>query len=224
MKNARGRELSRRQMLVGLAAGSAALGAGKIAQAACTVTPYQLNGPFYPTAISDYDWDMTRIPGRRDRAEGEVVEIAGRVLDTNCEPVRGAILDVWQANTHGRYTHQRDPNPAPLDPNFEGYARLYTGADGTYRLRTIIPGAYPVGPEWTRPSHVHFKVHPAMSPSITTQMYFAGDALNDKDMLYQMTPEALRPLITVAFDQTGADGVRMGTFDLHVEPGPELPF
>lgn len=215
--------MSRRKLLGGVAAGAGLLAAGRAAHAACVATPYQVNGPFFPVAINDYDWDMTHVPGRRNRAEGEVIEVRGRVLDAECKPLRGAIIDVWQANAKGRYLHPRDPNPEPLDPNFEGYAHLYTGEDGTWRIRTIVPGAYPVAPGWVRPPHLHFKVHPATAPSITTQMYFAGHELNEKDNLYLGTPPEARGMITVAFDETTADGVRVGTFDLHVEKGPELP-
>lgn len=222
--NKHGKGLSRRALLGGAAAGAGALAVGAAARAAtCTATPYQVNGPFFPVAINDYDWDLTHVPGRRNRAEGEVVEVAGRVLDSRCNPVRGAIIDVWQANAKGRYLHPRDPNPEPLDPNFEGYARLYTAADGAWRIRTIVPGAYPVAPGWIRPPHIHFKVHPATSPSITTQMYFAGNEYNAKDNLYLSVPEELRPLLTVAFDEETADGVPQGAFDLHVETGMELP-
>lgn len=222
--NKHGKGLSRRALLGGAAAGAGALAVGAAARAAtCTATPYQVNGPFFPVAINDYDWDLTHVPGRRNRAEGEVVEVAGRVLDSRCNPVRGAIIDVWQANAKGRYLHPRDPNPEPLDPNFEGYARLYTAADGVWRIRTIVPGAYPVAPGWIRPPHIHFKVHPATSPSITTQMYFAGNEYNAKDNLYTSMPEELRPLLTVAFDEETADGVPQGVFDLHVETGMELP-
>ena len=215
--------VSRRKLLGGVAASAGALVAAKTVSAACSITPYQVNGPFFPVAINDYDWDMTQVPGRRNRAEGQVVEITGRILNANCLPERGALIDIWQANAAGRYLHPRDPNPAPLDPNFEGYARLYTAEDGVYRLRTIIPGAYPVGPNWIRPPHIHFKVHPATAPSITTQMYFAGNELNDKDGLYMSVPEEARSLITIDFSNKTADGIPQGTFDLHVDVGPELP-
>lgn len=215
--------LSRRKLIGGATASVGALVAAKTVSAACSITPYQLNGPFFPMAINDYDWDITQVPGRRNRAEGEVVEIVGRVLNANCQPERGAIIDVWQANAGGRYLHPRDPNPVPLDPNFEGYARLYTAEDGVYRIRTIIPGAYPVGPDWVRPPHIHFKVHPATAPSITTQMYFAGNELNEKDVLFLSMPEEARPLVTVDFSNKTADGIPQGTFDLHVEVGPEIP-
>ena len=217
--------ISRRALLGGAAAGAGVLAMGAAARAAaCIGTPYQITGPFLPTVINDYDWDMTHVPGRRNRAEGRVVEIAGRVLNADCKPVRGALLSIWQANAKGRYVHPRDPNPEPLDPNFEGYARLVADADGAYRLRTIVPGAYPVAPGWVRPPHIHFKVHPGNAPSITTQMYFAGDELNGKDRLYLSVPEEQRGLITVAFDGATADGVPRGAFDLHVETGMELPF
>ena len=70
--------VSRRKLLGGIVAGAGALIAGKAAQAACALTPRQMNGPFFPVAINDYDWDMTHMSGRRDRAEGDVIEIVGR--------------------------------------------------------------------------------------------------------------------------------------------------
>ena len=80
-----------------------------------------------------------------------------------------------------------------------------------------------MAPGWIRPPHIHFKVHPATAPSITTQMYFAGNEYNAKDNLYLAVPESARSMITIGFDDMTADGVRVGTFDLHVETGPELP-
>ena len=68
----------------------------------------------------DQNADLTKVPGRSGRAEGEILNVMGRVLNLNGEPVRNAKVEVWQANAHGRYTHPSDTNPAPLDPNFEG--------------------------------------------------------------------------------------------------------
>ncbi len=62
----------------------------------------------------------------------------------------GAMVEIWQANRHGRYSHERDPNPAPLDPNYQGWAQIVTGDDGGYAFRTIKPGAYPVNEQMTR--------------------------------------------------------------------------
>ena len=98
--------------------------------------------------------------------------------------MKGARVELWQANTHGRYTHPSDTNPAPLDPNFEGFAIQDTDAEGRYRFKTIKPGAYPATANWMRPPHLHFEVTGKINRMIT-QMYFPGEALNDKDLLLQ---------------------------------------
>ena len=149
--------LTRRQLVQG-GLGAVALVAGAPLLAA-EPTPTQTEGPFFPKSDqADKDLDMTRVEGRSEVALGEVIEISGQVLDETGAPIAGALVDVWQANSHGRYDHERDPNPAPLDPNFQGWARLTTDAEGRYRVRTIKPGAYPVGEGWSRPPHIHFKV------------------------------------------------------------------
>lgn len=180
-------------------------------------TPAQVEGPFFPARNqADKDSDMTRIDGHPGRARGEVVELRGRVLDDAGLPVAGAIVDIWQANASGRYAHEGDTNPAPLDPDFQGWARLVTDADGGYAVRTIIPGAYPVEAGWTRPPHIHFKVARRGFHELVTQMYFAGNPLNDVDRLLQAVPEADRAQLVVAFDGDGGRGagVRGGVFDL----------
>lgn len=109
----------------------------------------------------------------------------GRVLNAEGQPVRGARVELWQANSHGRHTHPSDRNPAPLDPNFEGYAVQTTDAEGRYRFKTIKPGAYPTNtPGWVRPPHLHFDVTGKVN-RLVTQMYFPGEPLNDKDLLLQ---------------------------------------
>ena len=75
------------------------------------------------------------------------------------EPVGGVGVTIWQANCFGRYAHANDSNPAPLDPNFVGCVGIRCGDDGIYRIKTIKPGAYPAGPDWMRPPHIHFEVH-----------------------------------------------------------------
>ncbi len=205
---------TRRRVLTGLAAGAAVLAAGRAAEAACSVTAHQVDGPFYPIAVSEQDWDLTRIAGGTGRAEGEVIEVTGQVRDVNCKPLPGCVIEVWQANVYGRYTHPGDSaEDRPLDPNFEGYARLATDGDGAYRFVTIIPGSYAAIGDWIRPPHIHFKVHAPFSPSLTTQMYFAGDPLNGKDLLLAPLSPAERAALEVNFDRVGADGVRSGTFD-----------
>ncbi len=107
-------------MLAVLAASAVVPSRNAAAQAGLKRTPGQILGPFYPLKPLPATSDLTRVPGRPGRAEGQVLNVIGRVLDLTGQPVRDATVEVWQANAHGRYTHPSDPNPAPLDPNFDG--------------------------------------------------------------------------------------------------------
>lgn len=148
------------------------------------VTPDEIKGPFYPvTPQKDQDFDLTHIQGKTDQALGQLVVIEGRVLDTSGQPIENATVDIWQANAAGRYNHPHDDNPAPLDPNFQGWAIVQSGQQGAFKFKTIIPGAYPVSAEWTRPPHIHFKVSKSGYEELVTQMYFPDHALNPVDKL-----------------------------------------
>jgi len=180
--------ISRRQVLgLAVAGGSVVLfgSVRTVCAQAFRRTPDQIMGPFYPVVKPlDQDADLTTIAGKPGRAEGQVLHVMGRVLNVAGHPVPGTRLEIWQANTHGRYTHPSDTNPAPLDPHFEGFAVLTTDAEGRYRMKTIKPGAYPAGPNRMRPPHIHFEVT-GTSARLVTQMYFAGEPLNDTDPFLQ---------------------------------------
>jgi len=187
--------ISRRRLLTasGACVTVAALGGAAVATEKLRRTPTQVMGPFYPLEKPlDDDADMTLIKGHKERAKGQVVHVMGRVLNANGEPVKGARLEIWQANANGRYTHPSDDNPAPLDPNFEGYAKLLTDADGRYRFRTIKPAAYPAG-EFMRPAHIHFDVAGKIN-RLVTQMYFPGDPNNADDLVLAMATKN-KPLL-----------------------------
>ena len=143
-------------------------------------TPGQILGPFYPLKDLPQTADLTNVPGRTGRATGQVLNVMGRVLNVAGEPVRDATIEIWQANAYGRYTHQSDTSAAPLDPNFEGLARLTSDSQGRYRFKTIKPAAYPAGPNLIRPAHIHFQVS-GRQDRLVTQMYFENDPHNDKD-------------------------------------------
>src|SRR5712691_4260652 len=176
------REILKMSAMLGLA--SVASTRLAIAQTAVQRTPEQILGPYYPMKPLDQNADLTRLPGRLGRAEGHVLNVMGRVLNLKREPVRNAKVEVWQANAHGRYAHPSDPNPAPLDPNFEGSAILTTDSDGRYRFKTIKPAAYPAGPNTMRPAHIHFQVS-GRQDRLVTQMYFEGDPYNNTDRFLQ---------------------------------------
>jgi protocatechuate 3,4-dioxygenase beta subunit len=176
-------EFERREVLAMLAAVAASAllpPRSAAAQTGLQRTPGQILGPFYPLKPLPATSDLTRAPGRPGRAQGQVLNVMGTVLNLSGEPVRNAAVEIWQANTYGRYTHASDPNPAPLDPNFEGSAILRTDSDGRYRFKTIKPPAYPGGPTMMRPAHIHFQVS-GREDRLVTQMYFAGDPYNATD-------------------------------------------
>ena len=147
-------------------------------------TPPETEGPFHPIfPQKDKDFDLTRIVGSNESAKGKVIVIEGQVLDTDGHVVEDAMVDLWQANAAGRYRHPRDQNRAPLDPNFQGWAFIQSGKQGGFRFKTIFPGAYPASSDWIRPPHIHFKVSKNGYVTLTTQMYFPGQKLNETDLL-----------------------------------------
>jgi protocatechuate 3,4-dioxygenase beta subunit len=181
---------SRRRMLemgIGLSgfALSGTIGSVLAQEANRRYTPQLTSGPFYPLMKPlDQDADLTVIAGKQGRAQGKVVHLMGRVLNEKGEPVSGARVEIWQANTHGRYAHQSDPNPAPLDPNFEGYGVQNTDAEGRYRFKTIKPGAYPGIFAGMRAPHIHFQVTGQID-RIVTQVLFPNEPLNETDNILQ---------------------------------------
>ncbi len=137
-------------------------------------------------------------PGRV--AQGQLIRIEGRILDEDGRPVRGAVVELWQANAAGRYRHALDRRDAPLDPDFIGNGRVRADEEGRYGFLTIKPGAYPVPVEdtWWRPPHVHVSVlGPSTLSRLVTQMYFPGDPLNEWDRILQSVadPAARRRLV-----------------------------
>jgi protocatechuate 3,4-dioxygenase beta subunit len=135
---------------------------------------------------------------------GERVTVSGRVLDDGGRPVANTLVEIWQANAAGRYAHQVDHHPAPLDPNFTGCGRTLTDADGNYRFVTVKPGAYPWKnhPNAWRPAHIHFSLFgTAFATRMVTQMYFPGDPLFPFDPIFQsISDENARQRLISKFD------------------------
>jgi len=141
-------------------------------------------GPYYPVrAPASHDTDLTHYPGKTGgRALGQIIELRGRVLDVKGRPLPTAHITLWQANAAGRYTNPLDTNTAPLDPNFLGVASFGVAADGSFRIRSVKPGAYPEPSGTLRTPHLHFDVVNA-DYRLVTQMYFPGERLNASDLL-----------------------------------------
>jgi protocatechuate 3,4-dioxygenase beta subunit len=183
---------------------------------ACGLTPAQTSGPFYPGENQfSTDTDLTLIPGHQQRAEGQVIIVKGRVLDPLCNPIKGANVEIWQACHTGKYNHDQDPNPAAIDPHFRYWAEAFTNENGEYAFKTILPGAYPADTDWTRPPHIHFRITRLGYRDLVTQMYFKGNAYNDRDLILRQIPKEERNSVIVDFvPATQNDGSLTGTFDI----------
>jgi protocatechuate 3,4-dioxygenase, beta subunit len=149
-------------------------------------TRSERTGPvFGQDAIGANDHDLTA--QHAGSPVGERIAVTGRVLDEGGRLVRGALIEVWQANAAGRYLHKQDQHNAPLDANFSGCGRTLTDAEGRYRFLSIKPGAYPWGNHanaW-RPAHIHFSIFgDGLLSRLVTQMYFPGDPLLEYDPIY----------------------------------------
>ena len=135
---------------------------------------------------------------------GERMTVRGRLIDGDGRPVRGQLIEIWQANAGGRYIHKRDQHPAPIDPNFTGVGRCITGEDGSYAFTTIKPGPYPWRnhPNAWRPAHIHFSLFGTdFTQRMITQMYFPGDPLFALDPIYQaITDPAARARLVSTYD------------------------
>jgi protocatechuate 3,4-dioxygenase beta subunit len=164
---------------------------------------HELAAPvFGEDALAPDDADLTA--GHAGEPLGERIIVTGRVLDDRGRPVENALLEVWQANAAGRYLHDADQHPAPLDPNFTGAGRVLTDGEGRYRLVTVKPGAYPWRnhPNAWRPAHIHFSVFGrAFTQRLVTQMYFPGDPLFAHDPIFNSIRDpAARERLVARFD------------------------
>jgi protocatechuate 3,4-dioxygenase beta subunit len=187
------------------------------------VTPSQVKGPFYPIVDQDdTDLDLTRVSASAESAKGEAVFVAGKVSDSNGVPIEDAVVDIWQANSNGRYSHEDDKNTAALDANFQGWGIVRTDSLGRYKFKTIVPGPYPLSflqEIGMRCRHIHFKVTAQGAKELITQMYFAGDPLIAQDQeIAKVAKEQQSSLIAEAtIDQ--ATGLPQYEFNITLATG-----
>jgi protocatechuate 3,4-dioxygenase beta subunit len=163
----------------------------------------ELTGPLFgQREIAPGERDLTR--QHAGEPLGERIIVTGRVLDEALRPVPDSLIEIWQCNAAGRYVHERDQHPAPLDPNFTGAGRCATDAEGRYRFTTIKPGAYPWRnhPNAWRPAHIHLSLFgPSFLSRLVTQMYFPGDPLFAFDPIFNSVADpGARERLIARFD------------------------
>ncbi len=141
------------------------------------LTPRQTEGPFYPDKLPlDTDNDLLILNDSLTPAVGEVTWLSGRVLDSRGDPIRSAVVEIWQCDAKGVYLHRDSNDAARRDAHFQGFGRFRTGSNGEYLFRTIKPVAYP-----GRTPHIHFAIKMKGRDKFTTQCYIQGEPQNEKD-------------------------------------------
>jgi protocatechuate 3,4-dioxygenase beta subunit len=172
---------SRRIFLSTVALGAAAWTAPGVFAEELFRTPSQTEGPFYPNRLPlDTDNDLLIINNTITPAVGEVTHLSGRILSQKGDPLRNALVEIWQVDNNGAYLHTGSDNRARRDANFQGFGRFLTGSSGEYYFRTIKPVPYP-----GRTPHIHFKVLRNGKELFTTQCYVKGEPGNERDFIFR---------------------------------------
>ena len=170
---------TRRGFLRGLAVGLMAFSTPGAFAEALVRTPRQTAGPFYPNKLPlDIDNDLLIINDAITPAVGEITHLSGKILDARGEPLRNAVVEIWQVDNNGAYLHPGSANRNRRDTNFQGFGRFLTGSDGEYYFRTIKPVPYP-----GRTPHIHFGVKLKGRDTFTTQCYIKGHPGNARDFI-----------------------------------------
>lgn len=176
------------------------------------LTASQTVGPFFHDCLmrEDARYDVLCAPA----TDGTRIRIEGIVLDGDGEPVPDVVLEVWQADAHGRYKHSADPRGLPLDHGFTGYGRIATDADGRYGFTTVKPGTVPFDAERQQAPHISIAVlGRGLLNHLYTRLYFDDEPANADDPVLARVPadrhstlvarrggDATRDAITYRFD------------------------
>ena len=163
----------------------------------CKETPILELGPYAVMKYrkqADHDIDLTQIEGNSHIADGQIITVFGKITDKYCNPLKFAIVEIWQANHYGKYHHEYDKSEYKDDPNFQGWGQAITNEQGEYKFKTIYPAPY-----GGRARHIHFKVSRRDYHELTTQLFFEGEERNAKDPIlsiftHQEQQQLTRPL------------------------------
>jgi len=178
--------------------------------------------------VKSGSFDLTR--QHKGAPLGQRIVVSGRVLDEDDRPVPYTLIELWQANSAGRYLHERDQHDAPLDPNFSGLGQVFTDSEGRYTFVTIRPGEYPWRNHYNawRPAHIHFSLFgPAFATRLVTQMYFPGDPLLAHDPIFNCVDDenARNRLISIFdWDSTIPEQALGYRFDIRLRGKDSSPF
>ena len=185
------------------------------------LTGSQTVGPFFSPAL-------LREGARRNvlilpETVGERIRIEGRVLDGDGIPVPDAMVEIWQANAHGRYNHPADQGSAPLDPSFLGFGRSGTAEDGSYWFETVKPGPVAFDRDRLQAPHICVTVFSrGLLNHLVTRLYFEDEPANSEDPVLQCVPDDRRVTLLARREPAGAATVYR--FDIVLQGADETAF
>lgn len=209
---------SRRRFLAQLSCGTALFSTSGLFAEMLSLTPRQTEGPFYPDKLPlDTDNDLLIVNDSISPAIGEVTHLTGKVLSPSGEPVRNAVVEIWQVDGNGVYLHSGSSDKEKQDANFQGFGRFLTGSKGEYYFRTVKPVPYP-----GRTPHIHFAVNVGNRRVLTTQCYIKGAPGNARDGIFGSLGDK-QDLLTVDFAPIAQSktGELAANFDIVIGNTPE---
>ncbi len=190
--NLNSKVLTRRQLMLSGALGTAAWFVPGVFAEELSRTPAMTEGPFYPDRLPlDKDNDLVKIKNSTTPAVGEVTHLSGRILSKNGSPLKNMVIEIWQVDGNGVYLHSGSSNASKRDKNFQGFGRFATNSKGEYRFRTVKPVSYP-----GRCPHIHFIVKKGERKLLTSQLFIEGEPSNKRDFLFRRVPAKGRKLLT----------------------------
>ena len=166
-------------------------------------TASQTVGPFLHIGLDRLVTDNLSGPG----VSGEKIVVEGRIVDGDGKPAGDALVEIWQANAHGRYAHPEDNQDKPLEAGFKGFGRVATDDDGRFRFASIKPGRVPAPGGGLQAPHLNVTIFMrGMLKQLLTRIYFPGDPANAEDPVLSSVPAARREslIASPAGDRAGS--------------------
>jgi protocatechuate 3,4-dioxygenase alpha subunit len=166
------------------------------------LTGAQTIGPFFGPAMLREGMLIQRLVG--PGTSGRPIRVEGRILDGDGAPVGDALVEIWQANAHGRYDHPADDRDLPLEPSFNGFGRTATDDDGRFWFETVKPGPVPGPGGAAQAPHLVVTIFArGLLNHVVTRFYFEDEPANGRDPILALVPPARRGTLVASLVEVG---------------------